>query len=94
MHAFSGFYNKFPHTRQEKVAILDFLELEQECDEWNERQINLILSSGECDPRKTRQKQALAATKRWSRENRQFLKYYSSVEPKSMAPVRSWYHEA
>lgn len=94
MHAFSGFYNKFPHTRQEKVAILDFLELEQECDEWNARQINALIASGLSDHRVTRQKEAIASTKRWSKDNKKFQKYYASVEPKSAARPRSYYHDS
>lgn len=91
MHAFTGFYNKFPRTLEDKRTILKFLDEERECDEWNERQIKLMIASGECDSRKGRQKDALSATKRWARNNKQFTSFYRTAEPKSMAQSRNWY---
>lgn len=93
MHAFSGFYNKFPRTLEDKRNTIKFLELESDCDEWNRRQIEVMIAAGLSDKRKGRQKEAIAATKRWSKDTSRFIKYYSTVEPKSSAPIRNWFHE-
>jgi len=73
------FYINRPRTLEDKERILDFLELEKQCDEHNAEQLEVILSFGQTN--KTKTKDTEAAIKRWSKDYIRNNKHYSKVEP-------------